>query len=501
LFAPGVIAQEGVYRYLGADGRTVIRELVTRDSLESMGRLLARRPLTLHHPKSWVTPGNIGALQVGDSGDEVVGEEVVEETLGGYGRFRLRVPLAVRRQDALDSYASGATTQLSPGFDRELIFEPGVHDIFGAYDRIRGEVYEVNHIALVDTARGGDACRVMDGADAHDGVDLVIEIEVEEPEEEDIEDEPSEATPTQAGQTQVASAQATPAQDAAPPTALPPANPGQPVPSTASDAPAASAASASTDAPPSTTPQEASIMDPVALQNAFNAALSAAISDPSGQMMIDLVRTMSYMDAFKIAQVQSVGRAMGAPPAMTGDAEGEVPPEMDPGVKAALDGYMAGALKPVMDRLDAIEAKINGMGTMAADSAIRAEVTALKGTVSTLSGKVGTLTKAQDAADASLRAQREAAQLSEDRALASKFGLGRAADSLDGPACLAHVKGKLIAARAIGQDADDVAVRIAAKATLAVAPAPAIHAQGQDAGIGSDLPRLPAMKPRVGAAN
>jgi hypothetical protein len=242
-------------------------------------------------------------------------------------------------------------------------------------------------------------------------------------------------------------------------------------------------------------------MDPVALQNAFNASLSAAIADTSGQMMADLVRSLNYMDAFKAAMAQCVGRVMGSPAAMTGDAEGETPPEMDPGVKAALDGYMTGALKPVMDRLDAIEAKINGMGTMAADSAIRAEVTALKGTVSTLSSKVGTLTQAQDAADTQARAQREAAQLSEDRALASKFGLGRAADSLDGPACLAHVKGKLIAARAIGQDADDVAVRIAAKATLAVAPAPAIHAQGQDAGIGSDLPRLPAMKQRVGAAN
>lgn len=242
-------------------------------------------------------------------------------------------------------------------------------------------------------------------------------------------------------------------------------------------------------------------MDPVALQNAFNASLAAAIADPTGQMMLDLVRTMSYMDAFKLAQVQSVGRAMGAPASMTGDAEGEAPPEMDPGVKAALDSFFDAKLKPVNDRLDAIEQKLNGAGTQAADSAIRAEVTALRSTVSTLSGKVGTLTQAQDAADTQARAQREAAQLSEDRALAAKFGLGRTADSLDGAACLAHVKGKLVAARAIGQDADDSAVRIAAKATLAVAPVPAIHAQGQDSGIGSDLPRMPAMKPRAGAPN
>lgn len=470
LFAPGVIAQEGVYRYLGADGRTVIRELVTRDSLESMGRLLARRPMTLHHPSKWVNPGNIKELQVGDSGEEVVGEEVVEETLGGYGRFRLRVPLAVRRQDALDSYTSGATTKLSPGFDRELIFEPGVHEVFGAYDRIRGEVYEVNHIALVDMARGGDACRVMDGADVgHDGVDLKIEIE--EPPEEELEDEPSQTTLS--------------------------ANLEQPSP--ASDAPATSA---SNDAPPSPTPQEAPAMDPVAFQNAFNSALQVALADPSGNMMRELINSMQYTDAFRGAVIQNVGRAMGATVGAT-DAEGEAmtPPEMDPGVKAALDSYMTGALKPVNDRLDAIEQKLNGAGTQAADSAIRAEVTALRSTVSTLSGKVGTLTQAQDAADTQARAQREAAQLTEDRGLAARFGLGRTADSLDSAACLAHVKGKLVAARAIGQDADDSAVRIAAKATLAVAPAPAIHAQGQDAGIGSDLPRLPAMKPRAGAPN
>lgn len=242
-------------------------------------------------------------------------------------------------------------------------------------------------------------------------------------------------------------------------------------------------------------------MDPVALQNAFNAALSAAIADTSGQMMADLVRSLNYMDAFKAAMTQCVGRVMGSPAAMTGDAEGEVPPEMDPGVKAALDSYMTGALKPVNDRLDAIEQKLNGAGTQAADSALQAEVRTLRTTLSTLSGKVGTLTQAADAADTQARAQREAAQLSEDRALAAKFGLGRAADSMDGAACLAHVKGKLVAARAIGQDADDSAVRIAAKATLAVAPVPAIHAQGQDSGIGSDLPRMPAMKPRAGAPN
>lgn len=144
--------------YRAADGST-FRELVTLDALRSMGSGLPRGPVTLGHPPEFVTPENVGRYGVGDVDGELVIEEAPEQ--GAYAKVRI----AVRKRDAQDAIAAGVH-ELSPGYDAEIDPTPGVHPIFGAYDS-RQVRRVVNHLAIVDRARGGPTVALrVDSADA-----------------------------------------------------------------------------------------------------------------------------------------------------------------------------------------------------------------------------------------------------------------------------------------------------------------------------------------------
>jgi len=152
-----VAAREGILIYRRADGST-FRELVTLDALRSMAGGLPRGPITLEHPPEFVTPDNVARYGVGD----VDGEMVIEEDK--QGAFA-RVKIAVRRRDALDAVAAGKQ-ELSPGYDVEVDPTPGVDPRFGAYDS-RQLSRAVNHLAIVDRARGGPTVALrIDSADA-----------------------------------------------------------------------------------------------------------------------------------------------------------------------------------------------------------------------------------------------------------------------------------------------------------------------------------------------
>lgn len=155
----GVPVREGILVYRQADG-TERRELVTRKAVEDTVRTGVRAPVTLEHPEAgFVTADTAAELGVGDV-DGVASVE--EDALGGYARIKL----AVRRKDALDAIATGATTQLSPGYDVELDETPGEHPVYGRFDASQvGRV--VNHIALVARGRGGTKAALRtDSADA-----------------------------------------------------------------------------------------------------------------------------------------------------------------------------------------------------------------------------------------------------------------------------------------------------------------------------------------------
>lgn len=147
----GIAARPGVLEYRDGDGN-VTRELVPMQTLEDSAATLGRATVTLQHPREDVTPENVGTLGVGDV-DSLI------DTSAGY----VQVRVAVRRKDAIEAVASGRSVELSPGYRVRLDMTPGVDPVHGRYDAVQVE-RTVNHLAIVDRARGGPTVRLRTDA-------------------------------------------------------------------------------------------------------------------------------------------------------------------------------------------------------------------------------------------------------------------------------------------------------------------------------------------------
>jgi hypothetical protein len=152
LLVSGYAAREGILTYRNADGTTT-REFVSREVLIESAKTLARAPLTLGHPRSDVTPENVGRLGVGDVGERITVHD------DGF----VQVSLSVRRKDAIDAINSGVH-ELSPGYLCQIDNIPGENQ-YGKFDRSQIS-RKTNHLALVQAARGGAEVRIR--ADAMD---------------------------------------------------------------------------------------------------------------------------------------------------------------------------------------------------------------------------------------------------------------------------------------------------------------------------------------------
>jgi hypothetical protein len=149
----GRITRTGVFNYIGVDGaiRRELRlpeEVFKADSLESFGLM----PMTNGHPPKNLTADDTHRYQVG--------------TVNGPhqdGRF-VAGDILLTKTDAIEA-AEGGKRQLSCGYSCELEMTPGFHEDFGRYDAIQRNI-RGNHVALVDSARGGrDLTIRLDRAD------------------------------------------------------------------------------------------------------------------------------------------------------------------------------------------------------------------------------------------------------------------------------------------------------------------------------------------------
>ncbi|MGF6230201.1 hypothetical protein QFZ27_004156 [Inquilinus ginsengisoli] len=155
LVAAARIARTGVQSYSGAEmGRTDLatvrvwrpeEEVFAADALASM----AHRPVTLDHPAEPVTAANWKAHCVGQIGGEVARD-------GDY----IRVPLVLMDRAAVDAVIAGKR-QLSVGYAAEIDWTPGTTPAGEAYDAVQRRI-RANHLAVVDAARAGPACRIGD---------------------------------------------------------------------------------------------------------------------------------------------------------------------------------------------------------------------------------------------------------------------------------------------------------------------------------------------------
>jgi len=148
------VARTGIQVYLGSElGRPDLATVrvyrpesavFATDAMKSY----AHRPVTLGH-RGTVTAANWRDVAAGSTGGEVVRD----------GEF-VRVPLSLMDQAAIDAYDAG-TRELSMGYDANLEFADGKTPEGEAYDAIISGM-QMNHLALVPQARGGQSLRIGD---------------------------------------------------------------------------------------------------------------------------------------------------------------------------------------------------------------------------------------------------------------------------------------------------------------------------------------------------
>lgn len=154
LVADARVARTGIQEYLGSElGRpeAIVRvwrpesAVFAKDAMNSY----AHRPVTNNHPRENVTAKNWKDLAAGSTGGEVVRD----------GEF-VRVPMVLMDQAAIDDYNAGKR-ELSMGYSANIEFVDGVTPDGQPYNAVISEM-QMNHLALVDKARGGESLRIGD---------------------------------------------------------------------------------------------------------------------------------------------------------------------------------------------------------------------------------------------------------------------------------------------------------------------------------------------------
>lgn len=157
LVADAKVARAGnVQQYLGSEvGRpdmSIVRvyrpadEVFSQDAMHSY----AYRPVTMGHPSQMVDADTWKAVSAGQTGGDVVRD----------GDF-VRVPMVLMDSAAIKAYESG-TRELSMGYTAEIVFGDGVTPDGKPYDAMQTNL-RMNHLAVVDKARGGKDLRIGDG--------------------------------------------------------------------------------------------------------------------------------------------------------------------------------------------------------------------------------------------------------------------------------------------------------------------------------------------------
>lgn len=120
-------------------------EVFSRDSMKSF----AGAPVTIEHPAEPVTPTNWKDHAVGEASEEIVrdGEAV-------------RVPFLLRDAAGISAVEAGKR-EISMGYDCILDWTPGTTPEGVAYDAVQRSI-RINHLAIVDRARGGPTLRIGD---------------------------------------------------------------------------------------------------------------------------------------------------------------------------------------------------------------------------------------------------------------------------------------------------------------------------------------------------
>ena len=150
------IARTGVQTYKRADGSEIVEyrpaeEVGKVDSLASF----AGKAVTLEHPPELLNTDNTSHYQVGFTDSEILFD----------GSF-VRVRMTITDAEAIAAVESGATPEVSAGYQVELEPRSGVTPDGQRYDAVQRSIAG-NHIALTRKGRAGAAVKVhLDSTDA-----------------------------------------------------------------------------------------------------------------------------------------------------------------------------------------------------------------------------------------------------------------------------------------------------------------------------------------------
>lgn len=161
------VARVGIMNYRLPNG-TMRRELVPPETLfnkDSMSTLRMKPITNSHPPETLIDRATVKARKVGFTGETVQQDDVF-----------LMTSLVVTDDDAIAD-VDGGRRQLSPGYRCDLRLEPGT---FNGQDYDAVQVNRrYNHLALVDTARGGASLQL--NVDHADGFEIIEGLEVDKP--------------------------------------------------------------------------------------------------------------------------------------------------------------------------------------------------------------------------------------------------------------------------------------------------------------------------------
>jgi len=122
------------------------QEVFEQEAMKSFGQ----RPVTNNHPASKVVDKkNFKRVVVGTSKHKVERND-----------DKLRVGLVIQDADAIEDVKRGKD-RLSAGYSASLVWDSGTDPLYGPYDAIQTQI-RGNHIAVVDSARGGPEIRIND---------------------------------------------------------------------------------------------------------------------------------------------------------------------------------------------------------------------------------------------------------------------------------------------------------------------------------------------------
>jgi len=155
LVADVLCARTGCQTYLASelgmvgDTVTVFRPESAVFSKDSMATF-AGKPVTLGHPPEMVTADNWKTYAIGD-----IGEDIARD-----GEF-IRVPIKMMDAAAIRAVNDG-TREISMGYTTPIAMQDGVAPDGTPYQAVQTGPIKINHLALVDRARGGSNLRIGD---------------------------------------------------------------------------------------------------------------------------------------------------------------------------------------------------------------------------------------------------------------------------------------------------------------------------------------------------